>query len=90
MSGGGFGDDYGSLSEPDENEPNFDQLDGLLLELWPDIKLWEYREILDLVDYSYSDDPGYYGDNTMKATKSIKVEDLWHKLVGMDFISPID
>lgn len=90
MSGSGFGDDYGSLSEPDEKEPNLDQLDNLILELWPDIKLQEYREILDLVDYSYNENCGYYGDSSMEATKSIKVEDLWHKLIGMDFISPVD
>lgn len=88
MGGGSCWDDGSQpthhYSIDGEPEPDFDDLDTLLLKLCPDITFLQYKKLINgLVKQSSYTEDEYYGNSTTYGVKTISLSELVAKLQEM-------
>jgi len=69
-----------------EAEPEFEDLDSILLAVAPQLSFLHYKKLMQKIetdDYRQND---YYGNYTDYATKTITVDDIWVFLIEYDMI----
>jgi len=79
-------DDIRHYPESGEPEPEFEDLDNLLLEVAPQLSFLHYKKLMRLFKINNYRDNDYYGNYTDYATKSIKIDDIWQFLIDHDLI----
>ncbi len=66
--------------ETGELEPNWDLLDNILEQYWPEISFLKYKKLMKLVKVKTQTEHEYYGNSTDYGVKLLKVEDLYNFL----------
>jgi hypothetical protein len=70
-----------------EKEPEFEQLDKLLAELCPGITFLQYKTLAaDTMKYDERTENEYYGNYTNYGIKTIRLGDLYEKLLALKLI----
>ena len=85
-SGGNCWGDEASYFSNSEDEPEFEELDKLLLLVAPSITFLQYKLISKLISTEETTEYEYYGNYTEYKTKEIKINDLWNALKEMKLV----
>jgi hypothetical protein len=71
-----------------EKEPEFEALDMVLELFCPNITLFQYKKLIkELVHYSKSYCPDYYGNNLEEAHKTVGLKELYDYIVNKGWVS---
>ena len=85
LSGGDCWGSSADYAREGENEPNFDQLDSIIKEYFPDVGYFKFKEFLkDNVEYSNYSENEYYGNSSNYTVKSIDLIKVFDFLVLND------
>ena len=92
MTGGAWGgncwgDRDPSSYQPDpQPEPEFEELDDILLRVVPNLSFLQYKKILKLIRYDTKMEHEYYGNYTTYGMKEIQIQDIWRALKDMNVV----
>lgn len=69
-----------------EKEPEFSDLDNILLEVCPNISFLQYKQLMTIAEETRGGDSDYYGNHTNTAIVYITIKKLYEKLKGIGLI----
>ena len=79
-------DDSRYYAERGEPEPEFEDLDDLLLEVAPQFSFLHYKKLMKSLKIISNRENDFYGNYDDYVTKSIKVDDIWQFLIDNNLI----
>lgn len=88
VSGGScYNDDYDShYAIAGDPEPEFSSLDGLLVDICPNISFLQYKKLLSLTKHDTYTSNEYYGNSRVTSFKHIRLKELYEELVKLKVI----